>query len=145
MRKPCRRISLKEIRKTMKHIGHDSRYRGRNLSLGPSEYEAGVWTTWYYSRPVVIWTCGHACSVWKQWQSHSVYSEDCAIAQTIRHRLLTTEPWVQSQVTSCQMSGERSCKEVRFSMLIIILPLVHTELSPLPDLCDSPERQHIIK
>jgi hypothetical protein len=105
-----------------------------------------------YSRPADISTCGHACSVCKQLQSHSAYSECCAINQTIRRRLLTTESWVQSQVTSCQMSGERSCKEVGFcprffgvSLLIIILPLVHTELSPPPDLCDSPGRQHIIK
>jgi hypothetical protein len=38
-------ICLEELRKTTKNLSHDSRFSGRDMNLGPIDYEAGVLTT----------------------------------------------------------------------------------------------------
>jgi hypothetical protein len=38
-------IGLEELRKTTKNLNQDSRFPGRDLKPGPTEYEAGVLTT----------------------------------------------------------------------------------------------------
>jgi hypothetical protein len=69
------------------------------------------------------------------------------ISQAVRCWLLSAEPRFQSQVTSCEILGGRigttaglSPGSIGFSVLIIILPLLHTDLSPRPEVCDSPDQ-----
>jgi hypothetical protein len=39
-------IFLEGLRKTTKNLRQDSQSQGRDLNMGPTEYEAGVLTTW---------------------------------------------------------------------------------------------------
>jgi hypothetical protein len=72
----------------------------------------------------------------------------CGIVGRVRRFLLTTESQVQFQVTSCEIYGGWSDTETGFlpcppvfSLLIVILPLLHTHLS-LPSAAIT--RQHIV-
>jgi hypothetical protein len=60
---------------------------------------------------------------------------------------VTAEPRIQSRMTSCEVGDERSALEQVYStsffgfpMLISILPLLHTNLSLPPEMCDSCDR-----
>jgi hypothetical protein len=66
----------------------------------------------------------------------------------VTHWLLTAKSQVRARATSCVIRGERSCigfgsssSFFCFTLLIIIPPLLHVHLSPLPlDTCDSPDQ-----
>jgi hypothetical protein len=58
---------------------------------------------------------------------------DCLTVQVIWRWLLTTNPWVESQVVALYE------RDKDFTLLINILPLLHTHLSLLLKVCDGPD------
>lgn len=75
---------------------------------------------------------------------------DCGLAQIVRHWLLISDAWVQSQVTSFEICG--GCSGVRlgtswssFSFpMLMSLPLLHSCLSPSCEIPSTLTRQRII-
>lgn len=73
----------------------------------------------------------------------------------VRHWLLTAEPWVQSQVTLCDVlfmltqwySTSFQCELLCLTLLFTILSFHHIRLSQRPEVCNNPAQaphKHII-
>jgi hypothetical protein len=62
-----------------------------------------------------------------------------AVAQVVGHWFINALPLAQYQVISCEIRGGRSGTTAGFSLLIMNPPLLHTHLSPPPEVWDSPD------